>query len=736
MNHLSRSACRSLALLILSTAASPRLLFGTGYEEPTRWLVSWDKPVALAAPEFFFELEMKRLAAELQPGIKAVAPPVNEQFDVDYAKQTATADLADFQDALQTKRIAPPDAEAARAAHEARRNNMGAEDGAPLPAEFPSEFADYHEGAAGYKEGEPDKARAAWTRLLDRPAAERHYRTVWAAYMLGRIAIDAKDWEEATAAFGRAREAVIDGFADTPGLASASLGWEAFAHLEQRNFSTAARLYLEQLATGDLGAVHSLKAVLISIFGEDADLTKLAHDPVLQRLATAGVVAEIGPFAGELYSPETEDNLGKKWLKAIEAVDVKQVRDADRLAWAAYARGSFDTARRWLTRSDAANPYTLWLRAKFALREGNVPVAAKLLGEAVRKVPPIKELETRPINAYNTLADAALKADFGLTRLHRGEFTSALQLFLDAGRIKDAFYVADAVLTIEELKKFIEQGYPLKPQALEAPKATEEPNLAESEGLGVDPTSWYDLAERPGVALREMLGRRLVRLERLAEARPYFAGEAGKHLEEYTALLVRAKDAKQAKALRAAAFWEAAQLMREYGNFLADYYDPVTMANRTTRRRIGASESSDYALEQGEPDPTLIALSGAEQERVKKHSRPRLRRYYSQYLAADLAWRGAALMPDNEEQTAVVLNTAGSWLKIGDTDAADRFYQAIERRCSKTTLGREAIKRHWFVPIARAEEEAEASNEPQEDAEKTATESTQPTSSIQSEKAE
>ena len=72
-----------------------------------------------------------------------------------------------------------------------------------------------------------------------------------------------------------------------------------------------------------------------------------------------------------------------------------------------------------------------------------------------------------------------------------------------------------------------------------------------------------------------------------------------------------------------------------------------------------------------------------------------------------------------------LLNTAGSWLKIGDSDAADRFYQAIERRCPKTNIGKEAIKRHWFVPIVEAEDEPEAPKESEEDEEKTDTESTE-----------
>jgi hypothetical protein len=191
---------------------SPRLLLATGYEEPNRWLVSWDTPVALAAPEFFFELEMKRLAAELQPGVKAVAPPLDEDFNRAYAAQTAAADLADFLDALQTKRISPPDAQAAQAAHEARRSSISGEASPALLPEFPSEFADYHDGAAAYKEKRLDDARAAWTKLLARPAAERHYRTVWASYMLGRIAIDEREWEKASTAFASVRDAVKEGY--------------------------------------------------------------------------------------------------------------------------------------------------------------------------------------------------------------------------------------------------------------------------------------------------------------------------------------------------------------------------------------------------------------------------------------------------------------------------------------------------------------------------------------------
>ncbi|MEP6810909.1 MAG: hypothetical protein ABI992_11755, partial [Chthoniobacterales bacterium] len=63
------------------------------------------------------------------------------------------------------------------------------------------------------------------------------------------------------------------------------------------------------------------------------------------------------------------------------------------------------------------------------------------------------------------------------------------------------------------------------------------------------------------------------------------------------------------------------------------------------------------------------------------------------------------LLPDNDPHTAEVLNSSGSWLKNRDEKAADRFYQAIERRCAKTDLGREAIKHHWFVETPEAQPE-------------------------------
>jgi hypothetical protein len=80
-----------------------------------------------------------------------------------------------------------------------------------------------------------------------------------------------------------------------------------------------------------------------------------------------------------------------------------------------------------------------------------------------------------------------------------------------------------------------------------------------------------------------------------------------------------------------------------------------------------------------------------------------LQRYHYRYQAADLAWRAAALLPDQELLTSEVLWRAGRWLAARDPKAADRFYKALVRRCGETPLGAAAKRARWFPqPTLRA----------------------------------
>jgi hypothetical protein len=44
-----------------------------------------------------------------------------------------------------------------------------------------------------------------------------------------------------------------------------------------------------------------------------------------------------------------------------------------------------------------------------------------------------------------------------------------------------------------------------------------------------------------------------------------------------------------------------------------------------------------------------------------------------------------------------VINHAGLWVKDRDEKLGNRYYQILEQRCARTSIGRAAIAKHWFV---------------------------------------
>ena len=72
--------------------------------------------------------------------------------------------------------------------------------------------------------------------------------------------------------------------------------------------------------------------------------------------------------------------------------------------------------------------------------------------------------------------------------------------------------------------------------------------------------------------------------------------------------------------------------------------------------------------------------------------------------------KSAALLPDNSEELADVVNQAGLWVKDRDEKTGNRYYQVIDQRCAKAEIGRADIAEHWFVdqegPWSKAERES------------------------------
>src|SRR5262249_27212487 len=86
-------------------------------------------------------------------------------------------------------------------------------------------------------------------------------------------------------------------------------------------------------------------------------------------------------------------------------------------------------------------------------------------------------------------------------------------------------------------------------------------------------------------------------------------------------------------------------------------------------------------------------------------------RFHYRLIAGALAIRAAALLPDNSEELADVVNQAGLWVKDRDEKTGNKYYQVIDHRCAKTKIGRTDGTKHWFVdqegPWSTAEQKAQ-----------------------------
>ena len=733
---------KSFANLTVCTAILTLPALGTGDFLPDRWLENGGVASEMS-PEFFWELELRRMARDFHPTEKRVAPaaPTGETPEGELpvrTKLTGREDGKDFEDALQTGRIKPADPAQAKAQHEAARqavSTANADSPAPLPGEFASEFADYHRGAHAFRLGaaHSEEARAAWSALLARPKEQRHYRTVWATFMLGKLALATKD-PGAVKWFQQVRELAREGYADSLGLAADSYGWEARSELRQGHAEAAAKLYLTQLALGDDSAIVSLKAVIpdrptvegvVNYDGIPDEATpeqrtmleakremdlqprlnEAVRSPLLRRLVTAHVLAtetqaQIWSYGAENSATPAPRQRSLRWLATIEKAGLKQVDDADHLGWVAYSGGLYDQAARWLKVAPADSATTLWLQAKLLRRGGKIAEAAALMAKALKLVRAAGLAFVDSEFTYGDriyLPEQSAAGDLAGLHLTRGEFVQAMESFLQAKLWEDAAFLADRVLTADELKTYVDAHLP---EPATAPKKP------------ADDAATPDDSTR----MRWLLARRLVREDRDADARPYFPQAQRPVLDRYTTALKDGEDAKLSKVQRARAIFTAAWLARYSGmELMGTELEPdgfvsggnFPPGNVDLERGEGVRVSTEFnAKTQQEvirKTPLKLAIPATAAERARlTQTRPQpSRRFHYRHVAAGLAWKSASLLADGSEELADVLNTGGGWIKDRDEKLAGKYFQALTQRCAATKIGQATKAKHWFADDLR-----------------------------------
>jgi LysM repeat protein len=695
---------------------------------PNNLLDQGDEAV-LVAPVTGFEAELARMRLATSR-FQALPPEGNNQRS-SYAAQAAAAEANDLAAALKKAKASEEVRESARKSQAAVRDRLskylaeveawedtrpwtfddnGSHRGEPekpkpvlpaieISAALPSEFQLYLKGFVDWSSGGKEAARASWEALLNLPPGERHWKSTWAAFMLGKAWADS-DADAAIKYFKQVRTLARAGFVDSTGLAAASLGFEAKVYLKQENYRLALQLYLEQLATGDGTAAVSLRLVCqAAIQSGSLNLASLANDPQARKVVTAFLISS---KAVQVDSPGKTTTLGF-WLEAIEAADVKDVDSADQIALAAYQAGNMEQSQRWLDRA-RHSVISDWLQAKLLLRAGKVDQATALLSKVCYRFPVVEPENDLPesehqfqdhvyVDDNDTWAESITAArhalgELGVLQLARHEYAQSLDALLRAGFWGDAAYVAERVLSLDELKNYVDQNWP----AENSPPAPAKPA---SEGVAQAPAS----VTSPSLLRKEiryLLARRLMRGIRGDEARAYYPEEWLPRFDQLCDFLRTGWDTSVATNQRAESLFAAAMVVRTNGmELLGTEVQPdwhihegsfeygVTWEERQTNT-IGAK---------------FLKATQEELRRASQHQADPEQRFHYRYQAAFLAWEAAKYMPNNSDETARVLCTAGSWLKGRDSDTADIFYKALVRRNRLTAVGAEADRRRWFPDI-------------------------------------
>jgi hypothetical protein len=597
------------------------------------------------------------------------------------------------------------------------------------PTGFPAEFAEYLVALADYHSGKLPEARARWEKMLKWPEAERRHRGVWAAYMIGKTRL--KTWdaliaaddpiiddpvvsaERAILSFRKTRELARAGFPDPLGLAASSLSWEASADLDlacigqpmvgatgleiktiaSRRADYVIRsihLYLQAHAAGEAHADEALQLLCKDLFDEQPEvLEELTRDDQSAAVVTAFVLARGGKFV----SPPKPEQV-KRWLESVKSATahptigpkVIDFLGADRLLLACYLYHlEANTTADWRSRSPAS-PLSDWIWAKVCLAGAppQIDLAAILLARAAAGFPTDEVRLDVGGGSYENgrralIPHNRINAELGAVELTRGRYSAALDLLLRAGWQEDAAYIAECVLTPEELTAYVDANWP--PALLPSPAANSPPPGAAHATSDEECCSY----------IRSMLARRLTRLGRWKQARPYFTDRVAVILDAYVSAIRQGHDADRSDDDRAESFKSAAQLARDHWMQLFEHETEAARAIRSPGSQTFVATTL-AACREHPASGDFLGASPDEVRRTTANAPQHRSDWGAALIAADHVWTAAQLMPDESDETARFLCVAGNWLINDDPKAAGRFYRALTERCSTTDLGRQAAK--------------------------------------------
>jgi hypothetical protein len=622
---LTRNWPRHLLCLSLCLPLGSALACGPDF--PMRLLDNRGQTLA-DLPEGNFNFELSRLGKTIA-GLKNVTAATHNPNE--YGEENAAAEAREIAEQAGLSAEQQALVKQLRGLTDARQAEA---QGASLPAEIRL----YVAGAVAFATGDHQLAIAYFDKLLALPVEQRPLRSTWAAYSLGRTwfamsseggdAIEAL--EQSLAAFRQARQMSIDGFSDPLELGVASLGEEARALRAAGDWSGAIELYEAQNLHGSAVGYTSLKQVMNELAElPEAELAELLQHKAVQQLVTASLVSRQGWSYGD--EPPNE----KKLVKLLQNSTRGSLENADRLAAMSYQQGDYAGAKAFLENAGDGG-LAWWLRAKLAVRDGDKSAAAAAYSKAAQAFPQSEDWGYRrtPDWAFESVQPKCrVEGESAILALQRGEY---LQAFVQLYRSNstywfDAATVAERVLTVEELKRYVDENVPAPPVLTQQQRDNYVP-------LPV------------AASLRNLLGRRLLREGHYADAVAYFDNpDLQNKARLYGEQRLKA-DAAWWPTKRASALYNAAWTAREWGMDILGYEMAPDYA----------TFGGNYSLESVELKVGPLVSEAEVQRQVASEAKPD-QRYHYRFVATELAGRAADNLPHTSQAFAAVLCNAAGW---------------------------------------------------------------------------
>jgi hypothetical protein len=465
-------------------------------------------------------------------------------------------------------------------------------------------------------------------RVVKLPVDEAESRLVWATYMLGRSRVlrdHPGDEDIAVAQYKKTIELVNTGHEDPLGLANFSLGEIAGISLKHQRYADAIALYSQQSgAQGSVHAIESLWRLARKIPDDDATLEREVKDPIVQKLLIAFALSnsdhtcrtssdmECGDQFAGLYFPRSGPQ-ASGIVDAIGKLSAKDVQWPDQVAAIAYSVGKFDLAARLLKLSDT--PYADWFRAKLALHSGDMDAAVTAFARASKGFATSDPSTTQPM-PEDVLS--RMHGETAMFSLSRSDYIEALyQLSMANGFHDDGRYIAERVLTIDELKAL------------------------------VDKETWAN-------NYRDLLARRLVRANRVDEAVAYYV-----------------KPEVKAIATEFATKWHQAASANSEAERAAGWYGVSKLEVLSGMELLGSARCPDFSQYDGGfggPCGSMEEVAGDltsadEVKRVADSTIDPDVRFHYRTLAVTHLFVAADLLPRRSQILSSVLCNGASWLE-------------------------------------------------------------------------